>query len=116
MNKRVKQSLIVLALAATFCATSKAPIVEEVVAPADSVVAPADSVEVLVGAGRTDKQICSEKYPVPMEAVNWTNCRRGSQSACGGPDQCACPQTERLFNYVCDQGSFAICEPDRACE
>lgn len=57
-----------------------------------------------------DKKDCSEYYPPPQGYENWTHCRPdGGGSACGGPDQCACDDSQRLVTFTCDQGSYHQC-------
>jgi hypothetical protein len=62
------------------------------------------------------KKTCSEQYPVPEAAKHWTGCQSGEYSQCGGPDECACAESDdRLIWYHCKEGSYPICEDDNTC-
>lgn len=64
-----------------------------------------------------NKKSCSEVYPVPEAAKHWTECKSGQYSECGGPNDCACKDSDdRLTWYQCKEGSFAICEDDNTCK
>lgn len=56
------------------------------------------------------KPDCSDRYPPPDDYPNWTHCKpNGGGSACGGPQQCACDESQRLITFTCDQGSYQQC-------
>jgi hypothetical protein len=58
----------------------------------------------------SDKPDCDHTYPLPQNYENWTHCRKdGGGSACGGPDQCAGLESQRLVTFTCDQGSYHQC-------
>ena len=58
----------------------------------------------------SDKPDCDETYPLPDNYQNWKNCKKdGGGSACGGPQQCACLESQRLITFTCDQGSYHQC-------
>jgi hypothetical protein len=64
----------------------------------------------------TGKKSCAEVYPVPEAAKNWTQCKTGQFSQCGGPEECTCPdKDDRLIFHDCKEGSYAICEDDHTC-
>jgi hypothetical protein len=55
------------------------------------------------------KKDCDEYYPLPSDYPNWTNCKKVGGSACGGPQQCACDESQRLVTFKCDQGTYQQC-------
>lgn len=58
----------------------------------------------------SDKRDCDQVYPLPDNYQNWTNCKKdGGGSGCGGPEQCACLESQRLITFTCDQGSYHQC-------
>jgi hypothetical protein len=68
-------------------------------------------------ANRPARKTCSEVYPVPEAAKHWTSCQSAEYSACGGPEECACTESDdRLIWYHCKEGSYPICEDDNTCE
>jgi hypothetical protein len=56
-----------------------------------------------------DKPDCEKVYPLPSDYQNWSNCHSSGNSACGGPDQCACLDSQRLVTFECDQGTYHQC-------
>jgi len=61
-----------------------------------------------------DRQSCQKYYPLPDGYQNWTNCRKdGGGSACGGPEQCSCADSERLITFNCDQGAYHKCYAEK---
>jgi hypothetical protein len=67
-------------------------------------------------AGQTSKKACSVVYPVPQAAKNWTGCKSGEYSECGGPQDCTCGESDdRLIVYHCNEGSYSVCEDDNSC-
>jgi hypothetical protein len=61
-----------------------------------------------------DKPDCEKKYPLPSNYQRWTNCKaNGGGSSCGGPEQCACLESERLVTFTCDQGTYHQCYGER---
>jgi hypothetical protein len=57
-----------------------------------------------------NKPDCDQTYPLPQNYENWTNCKKdGGGSACGGPDQCGCLESQRLITFTCDQGQYHQC-------
>jgi len=55
------------------------------------------------------KPDCDQYYPLPSDYPNWTNCKNIGQSGCGGPQQCACDESQRLVTFKCDQGTYHQC-------
>jgi hypothetical protein len=56
-----------------------------------------------------DRPACAKTYPLPAEVRKWTNCHETGQSACTGPEQCACGAEERLVSETCDEGTYHFC-------
>jgi hypothetical protein len=56
---------------------------------------------------------CDQYYPLPDNYQNWSNCKNIGQSACGGPEQCACDESQRLVTFKCDQGTYNQCYGER---
>jgi len=62
-----------------------------------------------------DPKACSEVYPAPQNAQQWTKCQRKDVTECGGPPECLCNVDERLLTYTCAEGTYRKCEPDNSC-
>ena len=57
----------------------------------------------------SDKPDCDKYYPLPDNYQNWTSCKKNGGSACGGPQQCGCLESQRLITFACDQGTYHQC-------
>jgi hypothetical protein len=64
----------------------------------------------------SDQPACSEVFPLPGGYESWTNCHASGASKCGGPEECACDESERLTNFECDQGVYHKCQKDNGCK
>lgn len=69
--------------------------------------------ESLFRPATADRQSCGRYYPLPDNYQNWTGCKKDGGSACGGPDQCACADSERLITFTCDQGTYHRCYAEK---
>jgi hypothetical protein len=61
------------------------------------------------------KKSCTEVYPLPDGYDKWNDCTTKGQSACGGPQQCACNSSQVLVTYTCQEGTYNICKADASC-
>jgi len=72
------------------------------------------SIGLFPGQSEQDRKTCHDYYPGHEQALAGAhNCTEIGASACGGPDQCSCPQNARLVSWRCDEGTFNACSSDK---
>jgi hypothetical protein len=70
-------------------------------------------IDVSVKLAVTQREDCSDYYPLPDNYPNWNNCVQVGSSVCGGPSQCACLRSQKLVTFKCAQGTYQQCYGER---